>query len=76
MNDASLGQYTLHLDLELGCAAGWNGNCDGIKIDNGFEQLFLASAGKSVEVPEPDTIALTGLGLLAGWLASRRRQAS
>jgi len=31
------------LQLALGCDSDWNGNCDNLKIDNGFEQLFLAS---------------------------------
>jgi hypothetical protein len=74
LDDAALGQYTLHLDLELGCAAGWNDQCSGIKIDNGYEQLFLASTAGGTQVPEPDTTTLAGLGLLAAWLTSRRRK--
>jgi PEP-CTERM motif len=72
LDDTSLGQYTLHLNLELGCAPGWNGDCSGIKIDNGYEQLFLVSSGGE-QVPEPNTIALAALGFLAGWFALRRQ---
>ena len=35
LDDATLDLFTLHLDLRLGCAADWQGNCDNIKIDNG-----------------------------------------
>jgi hypothetical protein len=72
-DDTTLDQYTLHLDLRLGCATGWN-DCANIKIDNGFEQLFLASTTRGVPAPEPATLALVGLSLLSLWLMARRRR--
>jgi hypothetical protein len=77
-----LADYTLHLDLRLGCdpaiAALDTGKkstiCDDLKIDNGFEQLFLASTKSDfVNVPEPGSMALVGLGLF-GLSALRRRR--
>lgn len=70
-SDATLGGYTLHMDLKLGCSQAWGNNCSNIKIDNGYEQLFLTSTAASL-VPEPGMLGLVGLGLL-GAAATRRR---
>lgn len=75
-DDDVLKGFSLHLQLNLGCDPAWNNanNCANLAIDNGYEQLFLASTNSSfINVPEPDSIALLGIGLLglAGW---RRRR--
>ena len=63
-SDAELGNYTLHLDLKLGCDPNgdWT-SCAGVAIDNGFEQLFLMT-GIGAGVPEPDSLVLVALALL------------
>lgn len=86
-NDTALAQFTMHMDLRMGCnvADGWGAaptgrdkdtRCDDVAIDNGYEQLFMVSSlTDNVNVPEPETLALIGLGLL-GLAASRRRKAA
>lgn len=77
LSDTALDQYTLHLDVRLGCTTpgGWS-TCDNVKIDNGFEQLFIGTAtlDNGTTVPEPAGIALTGLALGALGFMSRRRR--
>lgn len=69
-----LSAYTLHLQFELGCNPAFNDphSCTNVAIDNGYEQLFLAST-KSSLVSEPTSIALLGLAML-GFAATRRRK--
>ena len=78
LNDDVLDGYTLHLDVKLGCvsADAWGGNCDDVKIDNGYEQLFLMSNPRGEQVPEPGALALIGLALASlGWMRWRVRAA-
>lgn len=73
---ADMTNYTMHLDLRMGCISdtAW-GSCNGVAIDNGFEQLFLGtSPGTPTVVPEPGSVALVGLAL-AGLALARRRKA-
>lgn len=66
----NLGDYSLHLQLNLGCDPAFltpggpqNNPCDNFVIDNGYEQLFLASTTVPLLVPEPGSLALLGLAL-------------
>lgn len=66
LDDQTLGGYTLHMDLRLGCyqgSGGWR-DCTDIAIDNGYEQLFLVSNKSNFSTPEPSSLALLGLALL------------
>ena len=73
LGDGALSNYTLHLDLKLGCDPNGNwASCDSVKIDNGYEQLFLASSMADITVPEPGSLMLAGLALLAAGAAGRR----
>lgn len=75
LNGETLGGYTLHLDLKLGCdpAGAW-ASCTGVDIDNGYEQLFLASSLTTLDVPEPATLGLFGAALAGLAFSSRRRR--
>lgn len=70
----------IHLDLRMGCdpntvgyAGGTGANCVGRSLNNGYEQVFIASTAGSHSIPEPSTIALIGLGLIGTRLVRRRR---
>lgn len=74
-SDLELAGYTLHIDLRLGCDPRWGETCDSIKIDNGFEQLWLMAGNVPHRVPEPGVLAMIALGLL-GLAATRRTRAA
>lgn len=74
LDDAALSNYTFHFDMRLGCvsATAW-GTCDNVKIDNGYEQLFLVSSERPrTDVPEPGVISLLAAAL--GGLYMMRRK--
>jgi len=54
-----------------------NGNCPlGSVTNNGYEQVFITSTTAPVVLPEPQTLALFALGLVAmGWATRRSRKA-
>jgi hypothetical protein len=53
-----------------------SGNCPlGSVTNNGFEQVFITSTTAPTTVPEPQTLALFALGLVAmGWATRRYRK--
>ena len=59
--------YTLHGDVRMGCDPATvdpQTNCVARSLNNGYEQIFIATSTQVVNVPEPSTIALFGLALL------------
>ncbi len=77
--DATLADYTFHMDLRLGCDPTLfttDAACVSKSLNNGFEQLFLGRLESTVVgVPEPAAFLLFGSGLvgLASW---RKRKKS
>lgn len=72
------GYTDFHLDLRFGCDPGTVDpglNCIGRSANNGFEQLFIGTSTRVVQVPEPGSLALLGIGIL-GLVAGMRRKAA
>jgi hypothetical protein len=79
LDDATLSQYTMHIDLRLGCDIGFGQAGDeictgaqsgfGKNINNGYEQLFIGTAQIDIppppRIPEPGILFLFATGLIA-----------
>ena len=82
LGDAALADYTLHVDVRLGCDPGADqATCAaapyGRELNNGYEQLFMGTAAQvsASGVPEPGSLALVSVAVLGLALAGRRRSA-
>ena len=79
LGQAGFGGYDyLSIDLRLGCdlpavRGDQDPNCVGRSLNNGYEQLFIATAESTTNVPEPGTLALLGAALGGIALARRRK---
>jgi len=85
MNPADLASYTLHMAVNLGCdptvftSGPDSAACLSKSLNNGYEQIFigaLAPVGTPPPpvVPEPATLALIGIAILAFGMTTRRRR--
>jgi len=79
LDTAGFGGYdVLQADIRMGCNAAQitGGQCPaGFVLNNGFEQIFIIAGTVERQVPEPGTIALLGLALVAlGWSQTRQRK--
>ncbi|MFN3750175.1 MAG: PEP-CTERM sorting domain-containing protein [Thiobacillus sp.] len=73
----AMGYDLFRFDFRMGCNPQFFTDpnaCVGQSLNNGYEQLFLLSSAPPVNVPEPATIGLLGLGLLGLGLARRCRK--
>ena len=72
------GYDSLSIDWRMGCDPGTidpTVNCVGRSLNDGYEQLFIGKASTVVNVPEPATLALLGIGLLGLGAFGRRKTA-
>jgi hypothetical protein len=76
LDDATLSQYTMHIDLRLGCDTGFGAAGDeictgalsgfGKNVNNGFEQLFIGTSRITPPlIPEPGILFIFASGLIA-----------
>jgi len=80
LDDAALSQFTMHIDLRLGCDTGFGVAGDeicsgaqsgfGKNINNGYEQLFIGTSRIAIPpppnlVPAPGVLFLFASGLIA-----------
>lgn len=85
----NLDDYTLHADIRMGCDPAWitatadknnefvdlaKQQCLGLRLTNGPEAIFLGRVAGDHQTPEPETLALIGLGLVGIAALRRRRQ--
>lgn len=68
------GYTTMSLDMRFGCDPNVvsASDCTGRSLNNGYEQVFIASSTQVTNVPEPGTLFLMGAGL-TGLVVVRRR---
>lgn len=89
-DDATLANYTMHIDLRLGCDPLFGTATDeictgaisgyGKNINNGYEQLFIGTATfdqpPPPRIPEPQMLMLFALGLLSLGVSRFRKVAA
>lgn len=84
-NALDLTQYTMHIDLRMGCdptlfgtdatAEICTGGDWGKNLNNGYEQIFIGTlAREQSQIPEPATLVLIGFSLVGFGLSRNRRQ--
>lgn len=90
LDDATLANYTMHIDLRLGCdplfGTATDEICTGVtsgygkNINNGYEQLFIGTATfdqpPPPRIPEPQMLMLFALGLLSLGVSRFRKVAA
>jgi hypothetical protein len=80
LNSPGFGGYdVLQADIRMGCNALTitGGVCpQGFVLNNGYEQAFIVATPQPTQVPQPVSVALVGLGLIAMGYVLRRRHVS
>lgn len=69
-NFMALGYDTLSVQLAIGCFGTPSFTCNG----GGYEDMFIMAGNVRQNIPEPASLALTGLGLLCFAFGRRRKQ--
>ena len=77
LSDALLAGYSLNVNLRFGCdpAIADAADCAGRSLNNGYEQVFISTASRVINMPLPSTSLLLGIGLLGAGIWARRRVA-